>query len=194
MNTVDIRINMGSEDIKHIIKRYHFREEDFLSLQALSGSMAPLLQVKAYYLWKSGDSLIPQKDYAAVFLTLGSGVDEMQEIYLSKNCLSEAYMIECIAIEMLYKSYGELIREVQRQTGKWVEKMEFLGDTYPIELLPKLYREFGQMDISYNEKFVLSPGKSVVFLLTMSDEKREGDCSLCESCGNKTCILRLVTD
>jgi len=129
-----------------------------------------------------------------VFLTLGNGIDALQELYLNKKCLSEAYMIECIALELLAKAYREFVKGVQKETGKWAKKIDFLGDTYPIELLPKLYDEFEQMDITYNEKMVLSPEKSVVFLLPISKEKKGNICNICKSCSNKACALRSVTN
>lgn len=194
MNTADIRIHMEPEDFRHMIQRFHFRKEDFLSLQAISRAMAPLLQIKAYYLWKSRDKIISYNEYAAVFLTLGNGVDALQELYLSRKCLSEAYMVECIALELLTKAYREFVKKVQKETGKWAEKIDFLGDTYPIELLPRLYNEFEQMDISYNEKLVLSPEKSVAFLLPMSKKETGSACNICKNCSNKSCVLRSVTD
>lgn len=194
MNTADIRITLEQKDLWHMIQRCHFRQEDFPSLQSLNRAMAPLLQIKAYYLWKGRDEVISYKEYAVVFPTLGNGIDALQELYLSRKCLSEAYMIECIALELLTKAYREFVREVQKETGKWAEKIDFLGDAYPIELLPKLYNEFGQIDISYNEKLVLSPEKSVVFLLPMSRKKTGSVCNICENCGNKACVLRSVTD
>lgn len=190
MNTVDILVNLETEDLNHIIQRYHFREEDFISLQALSRVMMPLLQAKAYYLWKGKGDTIQYEDYAIVFLTLGKGIDDLQDVYLNSRCLSEAYMIECIALEMLTKAYEEFVKRVQRETGKWAVKIDFLGDTYPMTLLPELYEKFGQMDISYNEQMVLTPGKSVVFLLPMSERKTKNPCHVCENCSNKECLFR----
>ena len=94
-------------------------------------------------------------------------------------------MADCIGLELLMKAYEELIKHVQRETGKWATKIDFLGETYPIELLPKLYRDFaGEIEVQYNQNFVLTPSKSVVFLLPMSDEKIGDPCHICENCSN----------
>lgn len=190
MNTADIKVIWNTEDLNHLIKHYHFREEDFGILQALSQVMTPLLQARAYYVWKKKGEIVSYEDYAVVFLTLGDGVDALQEVYLGRQCLSEAYMVECIALEMLMKAYEEFVKQVQRETGKWAVKIDFLGDTYPMELLPELYDGFDSMEITYNEKLVLSPGKSVVFLLPMSEKKTKNPCHICENCSNKECIFR----
>lgn len=190
METVGLQIKMTKEDLKRAAERYHFREEDFPLLDALYQSIQPLLQVKAYYRWGKKEIQIPYEEYAVVFLTLGDGVDALQEVYLERNCLSEAYMIECVSLEILNKAYEEFVKQFQKKTGKWVEKIDFLGDTYPIEMLPDLYKEFDSMDITYNEKLVLLPAKSVAFLLPLSVEKQENPCHICSNCRNNGCTER----
>lgn len=190
MKTTELTICLTTENFKEIIRRYHFREEDLPMIEALHQSMMPLLQTKAYYRWKEKEEPILYERYAVVFLTLGDGIDRLQEVYLNKKCLSEAYMVECISLELLTKAYEEFVKRVQRETGKWAEKIDFLGDTYPMEMLPELYAEFDSIDIAYNESLVLTPSKSVVFLLPMSEEKAENSCHICENCKNTECIFR----
>lgn len=190
MNTSDIIIDLETKDLENIMNRYHFSDTDFFSLQALSRSVAPLLQPKAYYIWKEKKEPILYEDYAVVFLTLGNGVDELQDVYLNRQCLSEAYMIECIAMEALTQAYEIFVKKVQAERGKWAAKIDFLGDTYPMELLPELYEGFEQMEITFSEQLVLSPKKSVVFLLPMSEHKMKNPCHICENCGNTECLFR----
>lgn len=193
MDTIDININLEETDLEKIIKRYHFRDTDRHSLQALNRALFPLLQIKGYYLWKGKAAQDLYEDYAVVFLTLGSGVDDLQDIYLARQCLSEAYMIECITMEILNQAYEVLVKKLQKETGKWAAKIDFLGDTYPLEMLPKLYEGFEQMDITFNEQLVLSPRKSVVFLLPMSEKRMENPCHICENCNNTECLFREET-
>lgn len=185
-----LSVSLGAEDLRNMIKTYHFSVEDLSSLQSLNHMLAPLLRVKAYYIWKEKGKIISYEKYAVVFLTLGDGADALQEFYLGRKCLTEAYIVECLSLELLKKAYGELVREIQAETGKWAVKIDFLGDTYPLGLLPDLSKEFGQMDITYNDKFVLSPGKSVVFLLPVSEKKIGNPCNLCENCSNKECFFQ----
>jgi len=190
METVELRIRMTGEELKEAAKRYHFQEEDFPLWDALYQGILPLLQVKAYYKWGERRVQIPYEEYAVVFVTLGDGVDALQNVYLERQCLSEAYIIECVSLAVLEKAYGEFVKQLQKKTGKWAEKIDFLGDTYPIEMLPDLYQGFGAMDITYNESLVLLPAKSVAFLLPMSVERHEGACNICIHCRNKKCIFR----
>ncbi len=190
MNQKNLMVALETEDFKNMIVKYHFRKEDFASLQSLSRMLVPLLRTKAYYVWKEKGDVITYEKYAVVFLTLGDGPDALQEVYLSRNCLSEAYMLECIALELLTKAYEEFVKITQKETRMWAVKIDFLGDTYSIEILPELYQEFDQMDISYNEKLVLSPGKSVVFLLPVSEKEEEYPCDICKNCENQDCLFR----
>lgn len=190
MHQKNFMISLNSGDLENIMQRYHFCQEDFSALQSLSRMLTPLLQAEAYYIWKGKGEIISYNNYAVVFLTLGDGADALQEVYLTRNCLSEAYMIECIALEMLTKAYEEFVKMIQKETGKWAIKIDFLGETYPLELLPELYGQFGKMNITYNEKLVLSPGKSVVFLLPLSEKKSENPCNICKNCGSKECLFR----
>ena len=190
METVSLQIRMTKEELKEAAERYHFREEDFSLLDALYQGILPLLQIKAYYQWGRKGTPIQYEEYAIVFLTLGDGVDSLQDVYLERKCLSEAYIIECVSLALLSKAYEEFVKQLQRKTGKWAEKIDFLGDAYPMEMLPDLYKEFGPMDITYNESLVLLPAKSVVFLLPVSADKQEGVCNICSHCQNKRCIFR----
>lgn len=190
MYTTEIKVRLTAQDLEKVIRCYHFREKDRKTMENLYQAAVPLVQAKAYYLWKQKNSVISYEEYAVVFLTLGDGMDRLQELYLEKKCLSEAYMLECISLELLSKAYEEFVKQVQRETGKWAVKIDFLGDTYPIELLPELYEEFGNMEIHYNEKLVLSPAKSVAFLLPVTGEETKNPCHICENCGNENCLFR----
>lgn len=190
METVKLQVRLTKGDLKEAAGRYHFREEDFPLLDAIYQGILPLLQIKAYYQWGEKGTPIQYEEYVIVFLTLGDGVDALQDVYLERKCLSEAYIIECVSLAILDKAYEEFVKQLQKKTGKWAEKIDFLGDTYSMELLPNLYNEFETMDITYNESLVLLPTKSVVFLLPMSAEKQEGVCHICSRCQNKRCIFR----
>jgi hypothetical protein len=161
-------------------------------LQPLYAAMLPVVRARAYYIWREKDAQIAYEKYALVLLTLGEGVDALQQVYQDRQCLTEAYMIECLALELLEKAYEEFVKQIQRESGQWAVKIDFLGDTYPLEWLPKLYSEFDTTEIVYNEKMVLSPSKSVAFLLPMSEtEKKESSlCRICENCSNQSCMFR----
>ena len=45
-----LSVSLGAEDLRNMIKTYHFSVEDLSSLQSLNHMLAPLLRVKAYYI------------------------------------------------------------------------------------------------------------------------------------------------
>lgn len=184
-------IKLEEDDFGKLQNKYHFLSEDREKLEGMYQAIFPLIETKAYYVWKERDDIIHYENYGVVFVSLGAGIDALQEVYIRKQCLTEAHMADCIGLELLMKAYEELIKHVQRETGKWATKIDFLGETYPIELLPKLYRDFaGEIEVQYNQNFVLTPSKSVVFLLPMSDEKIGDPCHICENCSNVFCLFR----
>lgn len=192
MNTVDLHCRLEKEDFPKLIQKYHFNAEDLGALQAFEEALQPLLKAKLYYVWKEKEADL--KQFAVCFVTLGDGVDVLQELYLDRECVSQAYMLECIASELLFKAYEEGVDFLQKESGKWAERIEFLGDTYPLEWMEQWYGEFEGMEVQYNEQFVLSPKKSVVFLLPVSEKKQaENPIHICASCQNKTCAYRTET-
>ena len=48
----NLMVTLETEDFKNMMLKYHFRKEDFASLQSLSCMLVPLLRAKAYYVWK----------------------------------------------------------------------------------------------------------------------------------------------
>ena len=214
-----IILKLNRKLIDKVVKHYHFFEQDMEKLQALYQVMLPLVRAEAFYIWnpvvdvtkqaeagrdatlqeaairdvKIKAAAVNEDTRALVFLSLGKGIDELQDLYVETKCLQEAYMIECIGLELLTEVYEEFVKHVQMETHKWAKKMDFLGDNYPIEELPDLYAQvFTEPGlISYSEHFVLNPKKSVVFFLPMSEEKTTvNPCHVCSQCKNAECMFR----
>lgn len=202
--------------INQVIKRYHFLEQDRESLSVLYQALLPLIRTEVFYIWNpvlkteempkcettskcetmqsnadAGDE--KNENQALVFLSLGKAMDEFQSLYMDSGCLREAYMLECIGLELLTEAYEEFVKQVQQDTHKWAKRLEFVGDNCPIETLPGLYRQvFTEPGpITYSEQCILSPKKSVAFFLIMSDKKVDSKpCHICSQCKNKDCIFR----
>lgn len=191
MQKISLEIQLDTEDLRKLIRRYRFSEADFSRLSALFQALEPIVQPRAYYVWKQKEDPVRYEDYAIVFLSLGDGVDALQDVYLEREAVTEGYMIECLASELLLKAYKECVRLLQAERGKWAEKIDFLGDTYPLELMERFYADFEGMPITFNAQYVLQPKKSVVFLLPMlsaQEGKEHTPCHICENCKNVDCI------
>ena len=211
MKYKSLRSEKNETVINQVIKRYHFLEQDRESLSVLYQALLPLIRTEAFYIWDPVLEAVPEcktvppnadmehernETQALVFLSLGKAMDEFQSLYMDAGCLREAYMLECIGLELLTEAYEEFVKQVQKDTHKWAKRLEFVGDNYPIETLPGLYRQvFTEPGpITYSEQCILSPKKSVAFFLVMSDKKVDSKpCHICSQCKNTDCIFRQTT-
>lgn len=169
MNTIAFTVSLEQKDMDKLISRYHFQKTDKDMLKALCKSLTPLLDIHAYYLTDGNLENVDIEQYAAVFLTLGDGIDALQDIYLRRNHVSEAYMLECIGLELLTKAYETFAGQVQMAMGKRAVRLHFLGDKYPFTIMDEMRRQMGEINISFNEQYNMTPQKSVAFLLELAD-------------------------
>ena len=221
MRTDAMDVTLSQSEIRQLCEQYHFPEKDSSKLEAAYQMMQPLLKVRAYSLAENSLGVLPVADYVPVLVTIGEGVDALQEVYLKRGAMSEAYRIECLSLAVLLKSYEEVAKQLQPVFKKKVTRLHFLGDDeYPFSLLHSIYakieQEGGQVEITYNEEYAMTPQKSVALLLELAPlqesgketeeallnkqqrkEKADALCHvhfshICENCPNVTCEYRNV--
>lgn len=169
METVTLSAALAQKDFDNMITRYHFRREDRTMLWSLYQALVPLLDIRACFLSKPHLRDVDLRKYAAVFLTLGSGIDALQDVYLQGNHMSEAYMLECIGMELLTRAYGALAGKIQISEGGAAVRMHFIGEQYPYSVMDEMREQMGETGISFNAQYSMSPQKSVAFLLEFAD-------------------------
>lgn len=100
-----------------------------------------------------------------VVMSLGNGVDRLQEKYSERGLLSQSYMIEVMASELLLQGYVAYNYYIKENTDWHVARYHFLGseENYPLEMMPDLLRELTPL-ITCNSAFVCCP-KRVLHLL-----------------------------
>ena len=86
-------------------------------------------------------------------------------------------MIECIALELLAKSYPAFARSVQQAVGMYAVRMHFLGDRYPFALMREMETRMRAActeqagmpapGVSFNAQYSMTPQKSVALLLEL---------------------------
>lgn len=183
--TIDIFLKKS--DIEKIISRFHFDGSKKTKISNLYEALFPLLKVTYFKGEMEENDEVRQ---IAVVMTLGGGIDELQQLYLSNEAIEEAYMIDCIGSELLMKAYSEVAKNIQEETGFFVTKMDFLGDEYPISFTEELFSITKPEGISYNEAYALTPSKSVTMIISVSNTKSKNDpCHICISCRNHNCIF-----
>ena len=110
---------------------------------------------------------------------------------MDKELIMESYMIDCLASELLVKAYKQFVKYIEANSGKFVLKLDFLGDKYPVVMDYKLYEQDKSENISYKSCYQLSPSKTVTILQPLSEQKPENNvCNTCYLCKNMNCTIR----
>lgn len=185
------QLKTDKEFTDKIIRKYHFGGENTGKIASLCDVSLPLVSAACYYVWKKADTEITYDEYAVCLVTLGTAFDKLVDIYAENNCLLEAYMLDCIGLEFMTRSYEQLVKHIQTKYCKWGTKLDFLGDTYPVDMMARLMENFAGTGVLINDEMMLKPLKSVLFLLPVSDQEQKAEaCRICTNCGNVNCMFR----
>lgn len=169
-----------------ILSRYHFQDKEESLLHSLAGQLYQKMDAAVYFAPQS-----PQEETRlAVLVTLGAGVDNLQEEYTTDGHLLEAYMIECIAMEFLKNAYEQAAEIIYDHYGMWMGGFDFLGDRIPLEEMEEMFAILEPEEISYNQAYMLTPKKTAAFYTTLTDSRTAAYCNLCSTCSHLRCIHR----
>ena len=129
-----------------------------------------------------------------VVMTLGTGVDRLQDEMLSEGKITEAYMIEVLGSEILllaYEAYNEWVRE---HTEYVVSRYYFLGTPdVDVEALPDLLKR-SNLSVTCTKGYCMLPKKSVAFYAAMSLDPATKCEGICMGCGRKDCPNHMTGD
>ena len=111
------------------MEKYHYDPEEYPNLKRLAGEMIPCLETEAGWQDREIQETFPGRDqsFLAVGITLGKGIDELQEKYLQNGFLTESYMIEVLSSELLLESYRAYTEWVVVHRNLHVARLHFLG-------------------------------------------------------------------
>lgn len=193
---IPLKLNLTDRELHALCKHFHFQEEDYEKIRHLYEAALPILSPYFTVERNPGYPFLKEAECAVIAVTLGKGLDDLIRVYEAAQCLGEAYMLDCMGMELLRKSYAMIEIYLQEEYSCWVSKMEFIGDTYPLEALKEilLHMEDG---IACNEACMITPMKSAVYILSVSKEKpqkQENICgNICMNCNNSACQNRMKT-
>lgn len=188
-----------SEDfLKKVRVKYHFDEEQAAQIQAAADEMLPKMREEAFWSrqesfsnneWQSKDT---GTAYENVAMSLGIGVDLLQESYSEKGLLLESYMVEVLASELLMRGYDAYNRYVMEHTAYHVARYHFPGseEALPLEILPQLLNGLTHK-ITCNSAFCMQPKKSVVFISELTQDETVSCKGICVGCSNTACPNRV---
>lgn len=199
------RLQLHIQDIQYreIMARYHFAENDLERLKHMGTLVEREVSSVMYY-----EVLMPMQEAVdsgrrntelsaerlAVIVTLGSGVDELQNRYVQKERLTEGYMVECISMELLRVAYERAAECIHAHTGKWISGFDFVGDAIPLSYMEEIFRQLAPREVSFNQAYMLSPKKTVVFLSDLCGERKDSYCHICADCSYISCPDRVTED
>ena len=101
--------------IEQVMRKYHFSTEEKEALQQVYEKVRTYMAPYAIYRINTrmrGVPLLDAEQSALVAMTLGEGVDRLQEYYEQEHALSESYMVECVANELLLQMYADFNSEL----------------------------------------------------------------------------------
>lgn len=181
-----LTISLCEKDLRNMCGRYHFGDAGLPLLKTVYEAGFKECRPSLFFRLNYMDT------GTAVLITLGEGVDTIQNRYMEEGKLSEAYAMECLSMEVLNKAYlrtEEILLEV---CGLWRTAYRFPGSGLPLAMAAKIADAFGQKEVTYNGAYALIPKKSVAFIMEVQKEKPKaaGENILCSGCGNEKCAYR----
>ncbi len=202
-----VRMSVEQDNTEYFIEgvmvKYHFSVNDRELLLQVYENVRRYMTPYAVYRINSrmrGNPLIDNNQCAMVAMTLGDGVDRLQQYYEQEDELAESYMVECLANELLLFMYAEFNRSYPRFHRRYVQRYVFIGEELPLtcmgEIVDEIYGrnhqgEKQEQDIRANEYGVLLPSKSVVFFAILSENPSQNCQGICINCGNVNCENRM---
>lgn len=188
---------LKADFLEMVHKKFHYGEEQLDTLIAVAEKMLPVMRKEAFwergaehsYGGGQGDSGVVCEE---VVMSLGKGLDDLQEDYSRKGLLLESYILETLASELLLQGYNAYNRYV-RMEGKWhVARYHFPGseEGFPLEKIPEILEELSPQ-IVCNEAFYMQPKKSVVFKAELTQDVKRVCEGICIGCSSSKCPNRV---
>lgn len=189
---------ISADFFEKILKKYHFDEEQTKLIQMTAKEMLPLIREEAFCISQlySMENIPPaintETTYECVAISLGVGLDILQENYDKKGLLLQNYIVEVLASELLMQGYDAYNKHVAEHTAKHVARYHFPGSeaALPLELLPMLLKNLTPK-ITCNSAFCMQPKKSVVFISELTRNETVHCKAICVGCTNKSCPYRM---
>lgn len=185
--------------LEGVRKKFHYDETQALEFQIVAEEMLPLMREEAFWERRvsSGENKHQSEAcsviHEQVVMSLGNGVDCLQERYSERELLSQSYMIEVLASELLLQGYVAYNRYIRKNTDWHVARYHFLGseEDFPLEMLPKLLKELTPL-ITCNSAFCMLPKKSVAFIAELTQDEKIQCKGICVGCNSLNCSNRIA--
>lgn len=172
---------LTKQEIRTLAERFHFGESDLPEMEALCAVLYPLLHVQVCCLLKERQ--------AVCLVTLGEGIDKIQEECMQEGELLRAYMLDCLGNVILEKVYEEVEDILCRETGKYAGQYQFPEGEQILEWGKDLVNE-NESIVRFLKMGMMKPKKSVLYAVSLGEREEKRKNSICESCSKKDCRYR----
>ena len=190
--------------LESVMSKAHYASEDRELLVDVLGKILDCMEEDAAWGAKDAEAGRAQE----VVMTLGAGVDRLQEELLSEGKLTEAYMVEVLGSEILLLAYTVFNSWVKEHTDYAVKRYYFLGmgeravigeadgreKAAEVDLrlsaLPGMLERSG-LPVTCTEGYCMVPKKSVAFYAELSKDRGVVCEGVCLGCGRKDCPNRM---
>ena len=202
--------------LESVMSKAHYASEDRELLVDVLGKILDCMEEDAAWGAKDAEAGRAQEmgqvagasQAQEVVMTLGAGVDRLQEELLSEGKLTEAYIVEVLGSEILLLAYTVFNSWVREHTDFAVKRYYFLGmgeravigeadgreKAAEVDLrlsaLPGMLERSGQ-PVTCTEGYCMVPKKSVAFYAELSKDRGVVCEGVCLGCGRKDCPNRM---
>ncbi len=183
-----LQVDMREEQYREMLERYHFALRDLARLRQVGALVLRAAEPRLY--WERLTAEESPREEIAVIVTLGAGVDELQNRCQQRERLTETYMAECVGMELLRAAYEQTAERIHESTGKWLSDFAFVGEKVPFTRMEEIFRLLAPDGVSYNQAYMLTPKKTAVFLTELCGERKDNYCQICAGCTNLSCRNR----
>lgn len=178
MKKIKINVVFTEKELMQEMGRFRFQETDLDCIRKVNRSLVPMLDIRAFY-DERGKAYI-------VFVTLGTGIDRLQEQFSLEEKVFEEYVTECLGMVYLSRAYEKVFAAMSVQEKKALKEFCFWEDCYGIEDLVPLLNEYSQTGIICSSEGVMSPSKSVVMLVWLCHNREKA----CQGAGDREKLMQ----
>lgn len=183
--------------LNRVQEKYHYGSAQRAELYAVAREMSVPVQKEAFWehsLMAAEGSMAGAYGaaYEQVVMSLGKGLDMLQESYDAKEMLLQSYMLEVLASELLLRGYEAYNCFIKKSTGWHVAGYHFPGseDAFPLEALPDMLKNLTQR-VSCNQAYGMTPKMSTVFIAELTQDETVQCEGVCTGCGSVSCPNRI---
>ncbi len=187
----ELQITIQPALLQRVSVKYHYTEADLETLCQVSGEINSALKGQCGF-WLADEASLNISMTVGIVMTLGAGIDQLQEKYTARGNFVECYMTEVIAEELLLEGYIAFNRWVAENTGYYVKRYHFCAEGAELSLtqMPIILVSSGCNAVTCNEAYCLKPRKSVIFRAELTTDPSTVCEGICAGCNNEYCTNR----